>query len=77
MYVSSRPAVDLLVNGQPANLKALQQIKADSLARGSINVEYGGKRVISFTAEESGNFLIVIFDKADGGIAGMTLPDYG
>jgi hypothetical protein len=76
LYVSARPAVDVVVNGQPRNLAALRQLKIDEIARGTIKVESAGKPVLEFAAQQNGNFLAMIFDKPDGGIAGMLLPDY-
>ena len=77
LFVSARPAVDVIINGQPKNLPALKTIKVDNVARGAVKVEAAGKPVFDFTAEESGSFLIIIFDKPDGTMGGVMLPDYG
>lgn len=75
LYVSARPNVELAINGEARTLPALRAQKADD-SRGSIKVEYGGKPVVEFTANESGAFVAVISDKPDGGLAGILLPDY-
>jgi hypothetical protein len=78
LYVSAaRPAVDVTLNGQATRLNALREGKADEVARGQMKIESAGKSVIDFTAEENGSFLVIVFDKADGSLGGMVLPDYG
>ena len=77
LFVSARPAADVTINGQAKNLPALKTVKIDNVARGAVKVEAAGKPVFDFTAEESGSFLIIIFDKPDGTVGGVMLPDYG
>jgi len=77
IYVSARPTVSLVVNGQPKNLPALRQFKTADILHGTIKVESDGKLVLDFAAQQNGNVLAIIFDKADGSISGMLLPDYG
>jgi hypothetical protein len=77
VYASAHPAVDLLINGQSRNVVALRTLRADDIAGGAIKIEYAGKSIADFTAHESGTFLVIILDKADGTVAGMVLPDYG
>ena len=77
LFVSARPAADVTINGQAQNLPALKTVKIDNVARGAVKVEAAGKPVFDFTAEESGSFLIIIFDKPDGTVGGVMLPDYG
>ena len=76
LYVSPRPAVDVVVNGQPKNVPALRQIKVDDLAPGNIKIESSGKEIVNFAAQQNGNFLAIIFDKPDSTLTGMLLPDY-
>lgn len=76
IYASSRPAVELLVNGQSRKLAALHLQKIDDIARGTVKVESVGKSVLDFTANENGAFLIVAFDKVDGSIGGIMMPVY-
>lgn len=76
LYVSPRPAANLVVNGQPKNVPALRQFKVDDLAQRSIKIESAGSSIVDFEAQQNGNFLAVIFDKPDGSLTGMLLPDY-
>ena len=77
LCVSARPSIDVSVNGQPVSLAPLRELKADGYAKGSLKIEYLGKPVIDFGAEESGSFLVILFDRPDGTIGGILLPDYG
>lgn len=76
LYVSPRPAVDLIINGQPKNVPALRQFKVNDVAHGSIKVESGGNSLVDFAAQQNGNFLAIVFDKPDGSLSGMLVPDY-
>ncbi len=77
LYASAKPAADLTVNGQPLKLAALRSVNLPAAAHDTVKLETGGKAFFDFTAAESGSFLVVIFDKADGSLAAVTLPDYG
>jgi hypothetical protein len=77
LCVSTRPSINISVNGQPVSLAPLRELKADGYAKGSLKIEYLGKPVIDFGAEESGSFLVVLFDRPDGTIGGVLMPDYG
>jgi hypothetical protein len=74
IYASPHPAANLVLNGVQQNIPALRQLKADE--RGSIKIESGGKAIVDFTAQQNGSFLAIVFDKPDGSLAGMLLPDY-
>lgn len=77
VYASAKPGLEIMLNGQPLHLNAMQESRTGEAARGAIKIEAAGKPVLNFTAEESGSFLAIIFDKADGSLGGMLLPDYG
>ena len=78
LCVSNRPSVDISVNGQPVSLAPMRELKADSFAvHDTLKIEYLGKPVIAFGAEESGSFLVILFDRPDGTIGGVLMPDYG
>ncbi len=77
IYASARASAEVTLNGQPTRLNALREAGLSELARGNIKIEAAGKPVMDFTAEENGTFLIIIFDKPDGSLGGMLLPDYG
>lgn len=77
IYLSSYPAVEVTVNAEARNVQALHLFPIDDIARGEIKIEQGGKTVLEFTANQHGNFHVVLFDKSDGTIGGMLLPDYG
>jgi hypothetical protein len=76
LYVSPRPAADVVVNGQPRNVPALRQINVDNLAHGNIKIESDRTEIANFAAQQNGNFLAIIFDKPDGTLTGMLMPDY-
>ncbi len=77
LYVSARPTAEITVNGQPMSLSALRSVAADEISRGAAKIESGGISIVDFTAAESGSFLVIIFDKPDGSLNGIVLPDYG
>ena len=77
LSVSSRPTLTVTINGQSVTLGSLRELKADDLAKGSIKIEYAGKSVIDFAAQEPGSFLTVVFDRPDGTLGGVLVPDYG
>jgi hypothetical protein len=77
VYVSARPSTSVTINGQLKVLKAFQVEKVDDLAHGNIKIESSGNSVFEFKAEQNGTFLVVVFDKPDGVLAAMNLPNYG
>ena len=77
LYLSSRPSAEIIVNGKPRSLPALHLVPADEVSRGEVRIEEGGKSVLDFVANENGNFHVILFDKPDGSLNGILLPDYG
>lgn len=77
LSVSNRPTVDLSINGQSVSLPSLRELKADEFVKGALKIECTGKPVVDFAAEESGSFLVILFDRPDGTLGGMVMPDYG
>lgn len=75
--VSSHPSVDLTINGQPLTLASFRELKADDAAKGALKIEFAGKSVLNFAADESGSFLAVLYDRPDGTMGAVLLPDYG
>jgi hypothetical protein len=76
LYLSSRPSVNLTINGQNRSVSALREIGSDQLPTTQIKIEYGGKSVLTFDAPEAGNFLVVVFDDKAGKVSGVVVPDY-
>ena len=73
VYASHRPQADLVINGSSRVIPAFQAVQLEAE---SLKVEQGGKDVLKFVARESGSFVAVIYDKADGTLGGVLLPDY-
>lgn len=76
LYVSSRTAVDVVLNGTPQRIDAMREVNEAELPGGNIKVEQAGKAIVAFTAPEAGNFLVVLYDDAAGKLAGVVIPDY-
>jgi hypothetical protein len=76
LYLSSRPAINLTINGQNRMVSAMREVLPGDLPSGQIKVEYAGKPVLLFDAPESGNFLVVIFDDLAGKVSGVVVADY-
>lgn len=76
LYVSGRPEVDITLNGAPARMKAMKEINVPDSPKGVISIEQAGKSVVKFNAPEAGNFLVVLYDSADGNFAALVVPNY-
>ena len=77
LFLSSRPSIDLTINGQNRSVSALREIGSDQLPTTQIKIEHGTKPVVTFDAPEAGNFLVVIFEDKAGKVSGVVIPDYG
>ena len=77
LYASANTGINLTVNGQARILRPLQLEKADDRAHSTIKLESGGRSFFDFAAEENGTFVVIVFDKPDGTIGAMVLPNYG
>jgi len=76
LYVSNRPFVDVALNGAPTRINALREVKGAELSGGDIKVEQADKSIVTFTAPQAGNFLVLLYDDAAGKLVGVVLPDY-
>src|SRR6266480_3358991 len=73
LYVSSRPSIDLTINGQNRSISALREIGSDQLPTTQIKIEHGARPVVAFDAPEAGNFLVVIFEDKAGKVSGVVV----
>jgi hypothetical protein len=76
LYVSSQAAVDVVLNGTPQRINAMREVNGQELPGGDIKVEQAGKVIVTFTAPQAGNFLVLLYDDAAGKLAGVVLADY-
>lgn len=76
LYISSQPAVDVMLNGAPVRISSMRELKGAELPGGDLTIEQAGKFVVRFTAPQAGNFLVVLYDGPAGGLVGVVLPDY-
>jgi hypothetical protein len=76
LYASSRPTTQLVVNGHPATLDALKDLKVDDAPNSTVKIEREGKVILTFSASEAGNFLVILFDQQDGSLKTAVLRDY-
>src|SRR3954451_15941854 len=76
LYLSNKPTADVVMNGAPAQLGAMREVNGGELPGGKIKIEQAGKTVVTFTAPQPGNFLVILYDDAAGKLAGVVLPDY-
>jgi len=76
LYVSSQPAAEVVLNGTTRRIDAMRELNGEELPGGDIKLEQAGKVIVTFTAPQAGNFLVVLYDDASGKLAGVVVPDY-
>lgn len=76
LLISTRPQMDIILNGASIRVKAMKELRVPEPPMGSIRVDQGGKPVVQFNAPQAGNFFVVLYEEANGNLAGFVIPDY-